>query len=300
MKKVFDSNSIRFKHLLEFTSLFPSQGFTYCHYTPDEAVQIIGKCENCLGQSLTVDQIWGSILKDFLIESDYTAPDKVLPLCSFPYNPLTLIYDQGMACPFQLFMVPYHFSIQPGESPTLKQWKRLSRIWVGNLWKSCQRQSTTRPQKKVTLFLAHYLPYLHYPLCKSRCTFLLYILLHGCNRSWRPWGNNATGWDWDPSSDGKIPRTYPARNTENCCRELPTGVTPWTRSQGSADRGNYSYTIMVLVLTLDGGIPSLVLIRFPPLYLSHCLTGHETLLIWLGKMSVALAGSDTGCLMDML
>ena len=204
-----------------------------------------------------------------------------------------------MACPFWLLMVPYHFSIQPEVSLMLRQWKRLSRIWAGNLWKSCQRQSIPSPQKKVTLLLAHYLPYLHFLLCMSRCDFLIYILLCRCNRPWEPWGNNAAGWYWDLLTDGKIPQMHPARNTKNCCKELPTGVTSSTRCEGHADGGNYSYTILVLVLSLDGGIPSLLLIRFSPLYIyiSVCLTwfkrnldrnttwrsGHETLLIWLGQ-----------------
>ena len=83
--------------------------------------QIIGKCQDHLRQSHTVEEIWGSILKDLLIESDYTVPARLLALYSFPYNSLTLIYDQGMAHPFHLFTVPYHFSIQPEESPTVEE-----------------------------------------------------------------------------------------------------------------------------------------------------------------------------------
>ena len=66
-----------------------SWGFTYCHYTPDEAAKNIGKCEDCLRQSLTVEEIWGGILKDLLIEPDYTTPAEVVPCYSCPSNPLT-------------------------------------------------------------------------------------------------------------------------------------------------------------------------------------------------------------------
>ena len=131
-KKAFYSNCLRFKHQIEFTRPLLSQGFTYCHYTPHEAVQIIGKCKDHLRWLLIVEETQGGILKDLLIESNYTTPAEVLPLCLFPYNPSTWNYDQGMAHLFWLFAVPYHFSIQPEESLMLKQWKRLSRIWTGN------------------------------------------------------------------------------------------------------------------------------------------------------------------------
>ena len=134
-----NTKPLRFKYQIEFTSLFLSQGLTYCHYMPEKAAQITGKCKDCLRQLLTVEEIKDSMLKELLIESDYTSPTEVieLPLCSFPYNPSIRIYDQVMAHQFLLITVPYYFIILPEGSPTPQQLTRQSKTWVGNLQKSC-------------------------------------------------------------------------------------------------------------------------------------------------------------------
>ena len=171
---------------MKFTSFLLSQGFTYCHYTLDEVGQCLENLKSTLDDLLqwrrygaACSKIYWLIPTTLLLLRYYHS---INSLSIF----LTWIYEQGMACPFQLFMVPYHFSIQPEKSPTLQQWKRLSRIWVGNSWKSCWRQSTPRPQKKITSPLAHYLPYLHYLPCMSGYNFLIYILLHRSNEVTMP------------------------------------------------------------------------------------------------------------------
>ena len=59
------------------------QGFRHIFYTPDEAAQIIAHCEECLIKAkiitgpFSTTAIQGGILKEYLIDEDYLAPQKV-------------------------------------------------------------------------------------------------------------------------------------------------------------------------------------------------------------------------------
>ena len=59
------------------------QGFKRIFFTPDEVAQIISACEERLLQDkvitapFTATEIQGGILKQYLIDDDYTAPLKV-------------------------------------------------------------------------------------------------------------------------------------------------------------------------------------------------------------------------------
>ena len=59
------------------------QGYRHIFYTPDEAAQIIAHCEECLIKAkiitgpFSTTKIQGGILKEYLIDDDYLAPQKV-------------------------------------------------------------------------------------------------------------------------------------------------------------------------------------------------------------------------------
>ena len=59
------------------------QGFRRIFYTPDEAAQIIAHCKECLIKAkiitgpFSTTEIQGGVLKEFLIDEDYLAPQKV-------------------------------------------------------------------------------------------------------------------------------------------------------------------------------------------------------------------------------
>ena len=59
------------------------QGFRRIFYMPDEVAQIIARCEECLIKAkiitgpFSTTEIQGGILKEYLIDEDYLAPQKV-------------------------------------------------------------------------------------------------------------------------------------------------------------------------------------------------------------------------------
>ena len=59
------------------------QGFRHTFYTPDEVAQIIAYCEECLIKAkiitspFSATEIQGGILKEYLTDEDYLAPQKV-------------------------------------------------------------------------------------------------------------------------------------------------------------------------------------------------------------------------------
>ena len=59
------------------------QGFRHIFYTPDEVAQIIAHCEECLIKAkiitgpFSATEIQGGVLKEYLIDEDYLAPQKI-------------------------------------------------------------------------------------------------------------------------------------------------------------------------------------------------------------------------------
>ena len=169
---VFKSNSVRFKYIIP-NRVCIILAFTGLHLLPLHTQ--CGSADNwkMWRPPWTITYGGGDLGKHTQISPNrawlhYSCWGNSTTSLSFPYNPSTWIYDQGLAHLFQIITVPYHFSIQSEGSPIPKQLKRISKTWAGNWSKSCQRQSMARHQEKVTLLLAHY------PIICHVCLYMIF------------------------------------------------------------------------------------------------------------------------------
>ena len=53
------------------------KGFKCLLFTPAEAAHIITACKKRINRNFTMEDIWGGILKDLLIDEDYLTPFQV-------------------------------------------------------------------------------------------------------------------------------------------------------------------------------------------------------------------------------
>ena len=177
-----------------------------------------------------------------------------------------------MAHQSQLITVPYHFSLQSEGSPCQSSWRSYQNL-VRKLMEELPEAEHTKALREGNFTSCSLHDILLSFACMPSCDFLIYNFLYRCHRPWGPWSDNTTGWDQNPTTDSKIPGAHPARNLENHCRELPTGVPSWTWGQDPADGDNLSYIFSIIPFM--EGTPSLFLIIYSPFYLPVCLTGFE-------------------------